>query len=386
MAFATAKGGRPHQRTTSPIRPKSAGAQGAKQPTAAAPRSRSPSVKGPTPKQNIRQSELGVNFESGNAGNNVVIQIFEKLHEKTGGMHSVQKGYTKGKCSRSKLRNLSTKPSEKILKNQSWKEFFSSTEISNDNSHASSSKERKRAETPDPKAIRSSVDSVNPDGGTTAAGRETELNYQLLYHRLVKRINHLWKELHIPLSDRDFYSVGIIKEQYQTINQIDDLSCYVKRLLDHRKDTIQVIQAIRDREHNVEQCNSLISVALRFYNLKYSTLHDDMARNIDKSDPAEVEHEQRLQCEIKSMILKLQQASCAVIRRIKAWREGLWRPQPFMYRGSNYIIKMKTDMNFLKSKSVSRILDAVPIEPHDLVCVLFEMDDERVSERMTHLK
>jgi hypothetical protein len=323
-------------------------------------------MKAPIPTQNTKKSDEAIEFGSGNAGNDVVIKIFERLHQTTGGAHSVRKG--KNKSSRSKLRNLSTAPSEKILKQQMWKDFFGSTENadSNNNNNSYAGKEKRRQ--PD-----DSNDHVHDDRA------EKELNYQRLYHRLVKRINHLWKELKVPLSDRDFYSVAIIKEKFQNVNQIDDLSCYVKRLLDHRKDIIQVIEAIKDREYIVEQCNSLLSVALRYYNIKYSTLHDDIARNIEKQEPHGIDKEKQLQHEIKSSLFKLQQVSCNVIKMIRSWREGLWRPQPFMYRGTNYLIKMNTDMNFLKSKSVHRILDSIPIEHQDLICVLFDTSEEKTA-------
>lgn len=375
MAFATAKHP-PRSRTTSPIRPKSAGGTNAQTKAksntqqASPPKPRSP-TKGPTPKQNIRPSIDTISFDSGNAGNDVVMQIFEKLHRATGGARSVKK--SKNNSSTAQLRKLSTKPSEKILRTQSWKDYFSSNENSNNNSFVSNEKKR------EPETRQPRTEENNDDNNKDM--EETTLDYQKLYHRLVKRINHLWKELHIPLCDRDFYSVGIIKQKFETVSQIDDLSCYVKRLLDHRNDTIQAIHAIRERERVMENCNSLISVALRFYNVKYSTLNDEVARNTKEQEEL-IEKEQQLKLEIKRCLLQLQHVSCTVIRSIKAWRERLWRPQPFVYRGSNYLTKMKTDMNFLKSKSVERILDTVPIAPRDLICVLFDTENEGNVQRI----
>jgi hypothetical protein len=371
MSFAVPKDG-PHLRTSSSIRPKSAGAI-AQSPAQPIPRPRSPIMKAPTPKQNIRRSDDNFADGGGNAGNDVVMRIFEKIHETTGGGGAAARCSRKqnSKSARSKLRNLDTGPTEKILKHQMWKDYFSSTENSNNNSHAS--KEKKRGET-ETTRVKQGQRRGNGSGGadTDHPDDNTEMNYQRLYHRLVKRINHLWKELKIPLSDRDFYSVAIIKERFSNIDQIDNLACYVKRLLDHRNDTIQVIQAIRDREYVMEQCNALISVSLRHYNAKYSTLHDDIARNIEKQDPSGVDRERQVHEEIKTCIYKLQQMSCQVIRVVRTWRDGLWRPQPFLYRGCNYLIKMQSDMDFLRSKSVQRILADIPLAPRDLVCVLFD--------------
>lgn len=365
MAFAVPKDySRPRSR--SPIRPKSAGPKARGQsPPQPVDRPRSPSWKAPTPKQNstLRKSLSG----KGDVGNEVVMRIFEMLHETTGG-GKAKHNRSGGKSARSNLRKLGTGPSEKILKNQMWKEFFSSAENSNNNSYISDAKAKPSQQNDEPKHnIREESDNHNND-----ILPNEELDYQKLYYKLVKRINQLWKELKIPLSDRDFYSVAIIKEKFISITQIDDLSCYVKRLLDHRTDTIRVMQAIKAREGVMDKCNSLISLALRFFNARYSTLHDDIARNIQDSEG--FDKEQELKEDIKNCVLKFQKVSCDVIRAIVSWRDALWRPQPFMYKGQNYLIKMRTDMNFLRSKSAQRILDSTSLEPRDLVCVLFKED------------
>mmetsp|Transcript_10094 Transcript_10094/g.18856 ORF Transcript_10094/g.18856 Transcript_10094/m.18856 type:complete len:528 (-) Transcript_10094:124-1707(-) len=387
MAFAVPKD-YPRTRSQSPTRPKSAGASPS--PNKHIVRPRSPTWKAPTPKQNIRNDQ--VQFGSGNVGNAVVMRIFEKLHESTGGGTRKRSG----KSARSNLSKLGTAPSEKILRNQMWKDFFgNSANNSKNNSYVSAEKHHdslhntqhnsdKRSQThgkdkihgnehTQPNKTNKHIDDNDGD-----CDGDKELDYQKLYSKLVKRINQLWKELKIPISDRDFYAVAIIKERYRTVNQIDDLSCYVKRLLDHRRDVIRVMKAIKTRESLLDQLNSLLSVALRYFNAKYSTLHDDIARKIEEVEEG-VDKEQELNEAIKKCILTLQQVSCDVIRGVITWRDGLWRPQPFIYKDQNYLVKMQTDLNFLRSKSVERILAATTLQPRDLVCVLFKeevMDGE----------
>ena len=372
MSFATPKEGRPHLRSNSPIRPKSASA-------AAISRPRSPKMKAPIPKQNIKRSAEVLPFSAnGNVGNDVVMQIFEKIHQTSGGMRA-RSNSGRVQSARDKLRRLGTKPTEDILKKQMWKEYFGKGGPSNSSSFVSSKDDKNK----DHAAVEKKQGQP-PENKNDV--EEVELNYSRLYYQLVKRINHLWKELKIPLCDRDFYSVAIIKGKFKNEQQIDDMSCYVKRLLDHRKCTIRVMQNIRERENLIEQCNLLISTALRYMNLKFSTLHDDILRNMNKDDPNGIDEEQLNRDCIKQSILKLQESSGNVIRMIKLWRNGLWRPQPFMYKGDNYLIKMNTDLSFLKSKSVKRVLDSIPLVQSDLICVVFdspEYGNVELGDQMT---
>lgn len=342
MAFAVAKGARANRRNISPIRPKSAGPTGQSAPI---PRPRSPTLKASTPKQSNKASDI-------------VTQIFENLHQTNGDSSKGERRRSAG----SKLRNLGTGPSEKILKNQTWNEFFNST----------NKVEREKDTLGDEAKLNHPEENDEMIVCRTQEETETnqEPNYERLYRRLVKRIHHLWQELKIPASDRDFYTVAIIKDSFKGTGQIDDLSCYVKRLLNHRKDTIQVIKAIRDRDRAVEKCDALMSIALRSYNIKYSTLCADSA--IRSSEEAEAGGQQACS-ELGAALRRLQAESCRVLQRIRDWREGLWRPQPFMFRGANYLVKMQTDMDFMRSKSAQRVLAGVP--GVDLACVLFETQE-----------
>ena len=50
-------------------------------------------------------------------------------------------------------------------------------------------------------------------------------------------------------------------------------------------------------------------------------------------------------------------ASVAVVDSIQEWRSLLWRPQPFVWNGVNYFLKMKADMKVLESESLIDLLN-----------------------------
>lgn len=278
------------------------------------------------------------------------MQVFQRLH-KTAGSERRSKRPSRNDSDTHLLKKMGTEPSEKLLRQQSWKEYFSSS-----SEHKESYLEG----------------DTNGDNHTSTVAKEREeeegVDYQRLYKKLVKRILNLWKEMKIPQSDRDFYAVSIIKEKYHEPKQIDDLTCYVKRLMDHRRDTVFVLRAIKEREQVVDKCNYLVTEALRNYNLKLLAQQNDSGSSFGAFD---ADHEAKLMGDIKLAISRLQTSSANVVRLIKMWRDGLWRPQPFVYKGSNYLIKMKTDTSFLQSKSVQRILKSIPLDENALACVTF---------------
>lgn len=46
---------------------------------------------------------------------------------------------------------------------------------------------------------------------------------------------------------------------------------------------------------------------------------------------------------------KLRHASLDVVDQIRRWRQSLVQPEPFLVQGQNYLLKMASDTDFLKS-------------------------------------
>lgn len=58
-----------------------------------------------------------------------------------------------------------------------------------------------------------------------------------------------------------------------------------------------------------------------------------------------------------SQLLELRTLTINTIEAILAWRKTLWRPHPYMWRGVNYIIKIREDtMKILKSYDVYELI------------------------------
>ena len=60
-----------------------------------------------------------------------------------------------------------------------------------------------------------------------------------------------------------------------------------------------------------------------------------------------------LQKETAVVLENIRNLSLAVIENLLSWRLRLSKPAVFLYHNQNYLIKMKTDLNFLQNSSLS---------------------------------
>ena len=149
----------------------------------------------------------------------------------------------------------------------------------------------------------------------------------------MKRTYSLWKEMHFPDSDRDFYSYALLQGPFRSPEQIDELACYVKKVKEHRESTILVLAAIDLREKCVIRCTELIASAHRSAGMKFvsSTLHDEVKRRTEREAGGGVDEElAAVREEILGSLAALRSASVEVVKAVQAWRRELWRPHPFV--------------------------------------------------------
>ena len=56
-------------------------------------------------------------------------------------------------------------------------------------------------------------------------------------------------------------------------------------------------------------------------------------------------------------LFALRETSLAVIEAIERWRAALWKPLPFVWRDTNYLLKMRDDLTWMSGNKAQRILD-----------------------------
>jgi hypothetical protein len=238
--------------------------------------------------------------------------IMKKIHRTTGEVLP-----NKGRSLFENLQYIKTEPSVKVLQKTPWRQFFqeigstdqilTGKDLSPKNH---SSKFQNKSHFSFPK---------------TNNNHQQEVNYPQLFDQLVKRIQGLWKELHIPDPDRDFYSYALLQGPYQNPSQIDELTRYVKALHQHRRATMDVLHAINTREKFVTRCIELFASARRNSSLKFVSIQEGTHRKAEISD-----QNKELANEIQESLTSLRNASLSVGEKIKIWRQALWRPQAFM--------------------------------------------------------
>lgn len=245
--------------------------------------------------------------------------IMKQVHQVTGEISP-----DKGRSLFENLQYIKTEPSVKLLTKTPWREYFQeigSKESLNEEKgfHNSSQHQHHNQQ-------HQQQQQQQKEENHKQQVKKSEINYSRLYDQLVRRIQGLWKELHIPDSDRDFYSYSLLQGPYRNTTQIDELTIYVKLLRQHRLATMNVISAINEREVCIIHCTELLASARRTSSLKYLSIQDGMNEKMEAIN----ERNSELSREIQTILKLIQKSSLKVGEAIKIWRQDLWRPHAFM--------------------------------------------------------
>jgi hypothetical protein len=323
---------------------------------------------------------------------------------------------TTGKTTSSQLRSLRTEPSLKLLRTTSWRDFFDAEDPQpenggNANSHANASRSGSpgvspsmkstnagRSESPTGRAFHASASAPSLSNShsmsmpkisssfvpymfnsTSQSESNNESNSMLnLYQTMVQRIQQMWAELKIPAADVKFYKETLCSGNPRGLDHCRELARYIKTLSEHRSAVLHVLQTIEVREILVSHLQEVLLAFNRkfVYRKSYESQSGDKAVKGLTFDSNLAWKE-----ELVEVLKELQVQTIEVIQAIQRWRKGLWRPQSFMWRGQDYIAKMKNDISVLGSDLYMSQLTSIPIYRHELTCILFHDADDMM---MTH--
>lgn len=240
----------------------------------------------------------------------LAFNVMKKIHKAAGEEYK-----DKGRSVYENLAYMKTEPTVQLLANKTWRDFFN--EYEHDRIGVGTT----------PKSNREVIPSTSNQKSCSSRD-ENEINYPRLFEKLIKRTYSLWKELHFPDSDRNFYTYALLQGPFRNPDQIDELACYVKKLKEHRESTILVISAINVREQCVVRCAELIASAHRSIGMKFVSMHDEIKKNMDKE--AGIDEDLEVGEEIRESLVAVKRSSVEVVKMIQAWRRELWRPHPFV--------------------------------------------------------
>jgi hypothetical protein len=305
---------------------------------------------------------------------------------------------TSGKSTSGQLRSLRTEPSLKLLKTTSWRDFFDAEDIGGDTNTKHSNNARSpspssqsqgdrkgggiplRSESPAPNttslALSRPSNSFAPyaftSGFSSTSRTESESDGSSLMHiyqNLVQRIEFLWGELKIPSGDIKFYKETLCSGKPRGLDHCRELARYIKTLEEHRLSVLRVLQTIEVREILVAHFHEILLALNRkyVYRRSYETQSGDKAVKGMSFDSNLAWKE-----EIVEVLKELQVQTVEVIQAIQHWRKGLWRPHAFVWKGHDYIAKMRDDLSVLGTEVYMRQLESIPIYRHELLCLLFQ--------------
>ena len=242
---------------------------------------------------------------------------------------------------------------------------------------------------------------------TEAEAKLENGNIDLTFQGKCKKIKLLWKKLLIPMGDRTYFSGAFMSARSEmnekfVDEQLDLLQCQYEV-------TIQILKAIGRRESAVSQLSSIARAAtlalvksqkkplshIRRYKAgrtkgKYAIqIHKEkkVASEVDDREREKSEEttstssEQgifKVQTEkFRNLIIdrcrRAQMHTVEVISLIRNWRANLWRPHPFGYRGSNYILSIghcEGLRNMIKNPDALAALKQCKIESKELILLL----------------
>lgn len=313
-----------------------------------------------------------------------------------------------------KLQTLRTDPALKVLKSQTWREFFTNANpgVHSSSPSPSNASRGRMASASSPALLQShrfdgktTAKNSNNLGNTTFSrssnrskeafdktnsGREVTI-LDLMFEQLQERIQNLWQELKIPNPERQFYKKTLLNSPVESIAQCRELADYVEHMQQHKEATKVVLRAISIREKALKKCYDVLIAVHR----KYGTQALPETKNLRRSMSAnkvvllsqQLGMDQKQQVFWKEeLIFSLDEVRCAsleVIKCIQQWRRTMWRPHPFNWRGINYLLKMKQDMAVLQTDSYVQTLALVPLHLHDLQCIVFLSQESFGNSRLS---
>ena len=120
-------------------------------------------------------------------------------------------------------------------------------------------------------------------------------------------------------------------------------------LLRVRRATLRALREIESREKLVKRVKDCFrryrgAPATTKRKKRTSTIYDDD----DEAQPPSTETQiKEALADLKATLRPLNEATARVVAAVAAWRCYQWRPEPFLWKGRDYLEKCTTDLHFL---------------------------------------
>ena len=182
----------------------------------------------------------------------------------------------------------------------------------------------------------------NKEHSNEALDEAQILGGKLAFVKRCKDVRHLFEELHIPTRDRKFFiKTFMAKYDAKSAVFVEEQLALLKI---HREETLRVLSCIRRRENAIKHVISITKACASSLYVE----QDGEGKEVDFKGKGERNFARNAMDEqlpkyaaiLADSLRRAQLASCEVVEAILAWRKHLWRPQPFKWKGNNYMLRM----------------------------------------------
>ena len=182
-----------------------------------------------------------------------------------------------------------------------------------------------------------SEEDFEDDEDEDASAKDRHLS-EMHFVKQCKAVRVLFEELKVPQRDRRFFTKNFMarydKRSASFVQEQAEL------LEGHRRRTLLVLSRIRRREMAIKQLHAVAKACVSgiVAGVESKTVSSNDAGS--EIDSMKVDHRKRFRAILEDAARRAQTASCLVVEAIVLWRKDLWRPQPFHWKGKNYILRM----------------------------------------------
>eukprot|EP00761_Pharyngomonas_kirbyi_P009622 gb/GECH01009639.1/.p1 GENE.gb/GECH01009639.1/~~gb/GECH01009639.1/.p1 ORF type:complete len:465 (+),score=115.46 gb/GECH01009639.1/:1-1395(+) len=153
-----------------------------------------------------------------------------------------------------------------------------------------------------------------------------------IFLRTKKLIESLWQEMYVSEEEKEQ-----LKREYflsETHSDYMMIANEISRLSQIRSFQHDVLIYIEIREALVSRLSSI--------NRKIANVDNDIDFYL---------------METKLILLELRTVSLKLVEKLLKWRKATPKEKPFLYNGKNYLFKMQSDLNFLKSSKIPQFFE-----------------------------
>lgn len=182
----------------------------------------------------------------GKSAQDNAILVMKMVYEKTG----TEVGQVHGKSASDKLHSLRVEPVVGVLKNESWRHFFTGKKTPADLAITEHFKELELRKTRMQRTMSALQGLPFPNTTNTIADQQQKVldGISRTFEKMVARVEVLWETLKIPQADREFYRQSLCLGPPQSMEHCREIARYISVLQNHRQQTINVLKSINSRK------------------------------------------------------------------------------------------------------------------------------------------